>query len=303
MGRLSKRADEILGDDWREVLSGQTERLRKHIPTSEDVAQSEAVKALKQLRDKAYLAGVMAHLSKRVGEADAPLLDRKLPGMPGREVTVSLPEPEPKAASWFEPRLLSKEAGVFDFIVDPVVNKAEELKADAAKKLDELRLSGTRTTTDPGTLPWFYPTAALTVPSQFSAGYSAADKSLDEERKRKLNEQIEEARQDFERALAEEYSSKHASAGSLIDGMARFHVKSAEGEINQALGAYLALAALLGTGTHEFTRRWVEKRDPKRQEYKALREAVLRRMQARPPRVQITAPRMDMEKTSPELTV
>jgi hypothetical protein len=291
----------MLGDDWREVLKGQTQRLRKHMPTSEDLAVSRAKELLEQLSEKAYAAGVMTHLSKRMKE-DNPLIDRPLRGMPGREVTISLPEP--KAASekvaekdglpeWFEPRLLSKEAGVFDFLTDPLLNKAEEMKAQAAKKIDELRLSGTRTTEDPGTLPWFYPAAALTVPQQFSAGYGAADKALDEERKRKLNEEIEQARQEFERALSEEYTSKHGSAsssGELIDGLAQFHVKTAEGEINQALGAYLALAALLGTGTHEFTRRWVEKRDPKRQKYKALRDAVLRRMQARPPRVQISPP-------------
>jgi hypothetical protein len=300
MGDFSKRADEALGEDWREVLKGQTERLRKHVPTSEDVAKQKAMALLKSLREKAYAAGVMAHLSKRVGVEDKPLLDRTIPGLPGREVTVSLPEP--KKASWFEPRLLSKEAGILDFLTDPVMNKVEDWKAQAAKKLDQMRLSATRTTTDPGTLPWFYPMAALSVPQQFTAGYSAADKSLDEERKRKLNEQIEEARQEFERALAEEYSSKHAStAGELIDGLAQHHVKKAEGELNQALGAYLALAALLGTGTHEFSRRWVEKRDPKRQEYKALREAVLRRMQARPPQVQITPPSVELAKTSPDI--
>jgi hypothetical protein len=302
MGDFSKRADEVLGDDWREVLKEQTQRLRKHVPTSEDVATQRAKELLSALSNKAYMAGVMAHLSKRVREEQSPLAKPPMRTMPGREVAISLPEPKAAAASWFEPKLLSKEAGIFDFLTDPVLNKVEEMKARAAKKLDELRLSGMRTTTSPGTLPWFYPAAALTVPQQFSAGYGAADKALDEERKRRLNEEIEEARQDFERALSEEYGAKRAStAGELIDGLAQLHVKEAQGEINQALGAYLALAALLGTGTHEFARRWTEKRDPKRQEYKALREAVLRRMQARPPQVQISPPAHELEKTTPDI--
>jgi hypothetical protein len=289
MGACAKRAGEVSGPEWRERLKQQEGRLRKYIPTSRDEAMSKAVEMLNAVREKAYNAGVASHLSQRAEQGVSPLMDRSLPGIPGREVSISLPEP-------------TKVATLLDMFLDPARVSAEDMKASLAKKLDEARINATRTTTNPGTLPSFYPSMAMAVPQQFASGYQTADKELDAEAARKLDEQVEAARLEFEKALSEEYSAGvPKTAGCVIDGLAQAHVKMADGELNQALGAYLALASLMGAGTHEFTRRWVEKRDPKRQEFNALREAVLRRMQARPSPIQVTPPTIEPEATSPDL--
>ena len=243
---------------------------------------------LNKLRETSYRAGVMSHLSHRAEEPDQPLLSDPTPGVPGREVVISLPSP--------------KTAGILSPFLNPMREMAEDVGAEAAHSLDEAKTKATRVTSDPSTLPSFYPSAAMAVPRNFTAGYRAADKALDEERARKLDDEVESSRLEFEKALQEEYAGSRAkTAGELIDGLAQRHLtKEGEGELNQALGAYLALASLMGTGTHEFTRRWVEKRDPKRQEFKALQDAVKRRMQSRPLQVQIEAPELE---PAPELSV
>jgi hypothetical protein len=305
MGAFSKRADEVLGADWRERLQGQTERLRKHVPTSEDVARKKALEIIKRFKEQAYNAGVMAHVSRRAQNM-APGVKKLqpvrdiMPGVSGREVTLSLPE-VPGDAS------LYKTSGIFDFVINPLREKAEDMKLDTIHMLDKIRANATKVTTSPSTLTSFYPTLASIGPSSFVSGFSEADKTLDEQHNREMEENIQQARKEFEQALQEEYvqgRAKHAgvsSPGELIDGLAQLHVKKAEGELNQMLGAYLALASLMGQGTNEFARRWVEKRDPKRQEYKALREAITRRMQARPPSMQFEPIRPSRVSASPEI--
>jgi len=510
MGKFSKLADDVLGNDWRSRLGEQENRLRKYIPTSRDEALSKAKSILKQLQEKSYMAGVEAHLANRAAQPQIPIMKPTMSGVPGRQVTISSGEPKaalqgipktsaimsgtsmmdsglvgtapqfassrpsvtskpsvpptignlgalpkvrppiadklnslankpgasPKAlnitsgasASNLVPRQTStqprrvksspsfqpsqikpevpqvgevsnvvpapqgspapaqgsgtasvggssqgslmdlqrgyrpdmaeltglsqgqgaiwankpmtdkeneewgsrrvgrpmtsvdrkafsnsrgmkgpipdfdtwvksrgkeepKSAGVLDMAMNPAIEMWEDAKSNLAKRLDATRLSAMQTTADPGTIPWFYPSVASSVPKSFMRGYRETDKALDEEQARKLTEELESAKLDFEKSLAEEYTSSHPkTAGELIDGLAQAHVKQAEGELNQAMGVYLALATLLGEGTHEFAKNWVEKRDPKRQEYKALRSAVLRRMQNKPIQIQAAPP-------------
>jgi hypothetical protein len=95
---------------------------------------------------------------------------------------------------------------------------------------------------------------------------------------------------------------KVASAGELLDGLAKRHVKSAEGELGQAAGLYLALAALLGGTSHVAVKDWWEKRDPQRQKLDAMREAIKKRIRGSPPPV-LVAPEEPKFEETPELSV
>ena len=193
-----------------------------------------------------------------------------------------------------------KDAGLFSAISAPIGETMEDVKLKALQALDEQKSKLTRTTSDPSTLPWYYASLAGSVPKEFMAGFSEAERLGDEKRLKEITDKMESARADFERALSEEYRTsragvKAASAGEFLDGLAQVHVKSAEGELNQALGAYLALATLLGQTAHSSTYEWVSKRDKSRQTLSAFREAIKQRMRAQPSPVQVISPEIESE--------
>lgn len=193
-----------------------------------------------------------------------------------------------------------KKAGIFGAMAAPIGETLEDIKLRAMQALDEQKSKLTRTTSDPSTLPWYYPSLAGSVPKEFMSGFSEAERLADEKRLKEITGKMESARSDFEQALADEYRTsragvKAASAGEFLDGLAQAHVKSAEGELNQALGAYLAMATLLGQTAHASTYEWVAKRDKNRQTLKAFREAVKQRMRAQPPPVQVISPEIEDE--------
>jgi hypothetical protein len=138
------------------------------------------------------------------------------------------------------------------------------------------------------------------------AGHRQADKELDTRTHAGMDAQIAEARKQFEDALRAEYAEgrqiKAASAGELLDGLARRHVKSAEGELGQAAGLYLALAAMLGGTSHMAVKDWWEKRDPQQQKLDAMREAIKKRIRGSPPPV-LVAPEEPKLEDTPELSV
>lgn len=284
MGQFAKKAEEVLGD-WESRLAGQEAKLHEVIPSSKAEATIEALKRLREMRQQANSAGytLRSHFNNSSLQS---LLANVTPKdhVPGREVMIDLPAV--KEGSWYDPRLASKEAGILGALLDPIRNGAEELRLDvqhgAKQKLNEL----TATTSDPKTLPWYYPAAALTVPSAFSEGYQRADDDVDTRMHADLDKRVAILKKQFEEALKSEYheakGTKVASAGELIDGLAKSHVKQAEGEMNQATGLYLALAALLGQGAYHVGRSWTEKNDPRRQKLKAVEDMVKQRARGRP---------------------
>jgi len=286
MGEFAKRAKTVL-EPWEEELERQKEKLYKKVPATEDEASAEALARISELRRKSFMAGYMTRRLRQQQETVKELVPKDTLGVPGREIAVTMPE--------------TKEAGVLDAFTRPAREAAEDVKMRAMKDIDERLSSATRTTKEPGTVPWYYPMAAMTVPNAFAAGFQQAERDADTERLSEINERLLKAQEEFERALKEEYTAaksvKAASVGELADGLAKLHVKCAEGELNEMLGAYLALAALLGQGAHMTAHEWVAKRDPKRQKLKALKRAIRKRMRTYTPPVQIEPPSMELAKT------
>ena len=384
MGRFAKVANEVL-NDWQSRLSAQEAQLGQHIPLSSNEAQQKAVANISALKEELYNLGYKLR-SQRHEDTNAESILEKItpPGMQhvkGRELTVSLPTVK---QSWFDPRYLSKEAA-FGVVTDPMRRLVEDAKLGIQRKIDEKMVRGTQVTSDPATLPAYYPAMALAAPQALSAGYHAADKDLETKLKLEMAQKLEAAKQEFEQALSGEYSErKAASAGELIDGLADWHIKQskemisgglasgkpdsdfneksieqgakvehehtnndvvareiakdhlvehptyypalhkmenklegtekkAEGEINKAVGLYLAVAALLGAGTHKAAKGWAEKRDPSYQKMKAMREVIKSRYRDRPlpiyfspAEVQADVPKVEGEdgvETSPQIPV
>lgn len=279
MGEFAKLAADVL-EPWETELKRQEHNLYKKIPSSEEESTLKALKSVEELRDKSFEAGYMLRHLRRQSEGVQPLFPEDVEGVPGREIVLSMP----------------KKAGVLDAIINPLHETAEDIKMRAYRSINEQKERLTRITSDPSTLPWYYPMMAMTAPNSFAAGFQKAEKDMDAEELARVNERLTKAKMEFERALSEEYNSassvksssvKAASAGELIDGLAKVHVKSAEGELNQALGIYLAMASLLGQGANMTAKEWAEKRDPQRQKLKLVREAIRQRMRTYMPPVRI----------------
>ncbi len=142
----------------------------------------------------------------------------------------------------------------------------------------------TKVTEEPSTLPWYYPKMTLDSVGGFRHGYQQADDDATAATHQDLDQKIEQARNEYEKALADEYRgrrSKHAStAGELIDGLAE---KSASGELNTAVGTYGALASLLGAGAYQQAKQQTEDQDPRVMKMKAIRDLIRARMRSHPP--------------------
>lgn len=175
--------------------------------------------------------------------------------------------------------------------VNPLMEFGQDVKLRAMEKLDEMKADATRTTSDPSTLPWYYPALVSNLPKNFMSGFSQAEKEQDTARLDQVTQEMTQAQKEFDQALQDEYSAakglKTASAGEFLDGLAQVFVKSADGELNQILGAYLAAASLMGQATHSVGYDWAAKRDPKRQELEAYQDAARQRLRAYPIPLQI----------------
>jgi hypothetical protein len=204
---------------------------------------------------------------------------------------------------WVEDKMWSKEAGIFGALTEPIRYGAQDVKAELARMADERFQEATTPTSEPKTLPWYYPAMAATVPTAFTSGYRQADTDADAAVKAQMAEKVEAARQDFEKALEHEYrlsrQRKEAAApvatpGELIDGLAQIHlIKESAGELNTAAGMYLALATLLGMGSYQVGKNWAEKNDPRYQRVKAMKDVIRQRMRSRPLPVLVSSEPLD----------
>jgi hypothetical protein len=287
MGEFARLAKAAAAErTWEEKLQEQQKRLGEFIPSSEQEATSKALANIAKFREDAFRMGYGARLRKHMESGTESLLEDPTLGVPGREVVIDLPATK---RGWYDPRLRSKEAGILSPLIDPAVETAEDLYTGARNKAEEKLERLTRTTSDPTTLPWYAPHMALSAPTYAIEGYRQAEKDRQAQLLAALEKRVESSRKEFDKALKEEYtlSRKQASAGEVVDLLARFHVKRAEGGLNQALGYYLALAALAAKGTHMATKDWVESRDPRHQYASALKELVKERMRQNPPPIQV----------------
>lgn len=282
MGALVKIADALIGPDWRTRMDDQTARLREHVPLAADEAQLAAAEKLQQLTHLAEQLGYNMRSQQRDRQGISQIL-----GTP-REKMISLPAQSPAPVP-----ALGEKVALLGAVTGPIRNALEDAKLELQNVADEKRRSATRVTSDPMTIPTFAPSIALSLPKSFASGYRNADAELDAKAKADMEAQILAARGEFESALSDEYKGhKIASFGELLDGLAKVAclVKGADGELNKALGMYLAGAALVGQGAHVTAKNWVERHDPRHQRAKALRDAIMLKRQANPPPVLVAPP-------------
>jgi hypothetical protein len=286
VGDFAKWAEQVMALDpeekqlrpkvkhWRERSSEQVNKLREHMPLMAEEGQANATETLKQLSAMIYGLGYKFRMQRHMDQPEetTSLLPRDDPGIPGRDISISLP----KAAAWVEPRLFSKQA------VGPLRAMLQNTKVEAEARLKERKSKSFASTDNPMTVPGFAPMAAIAVPESFRKGFTQADADAAEVRNELLSAELEQAKQEFEQALGEEYQGrKAASAGEWLDLLADRAVKQAESEQGTGqkwLNSYLAAAALLGYGSHRAAENFVSKRDPARQKHKMYRMALRQRM-------------------------
>lgn len=267
---------------WEQRLADQEARLHAHVPSTREETSRKAMQSLSSWRELAdqlgYTLRAQQHVPDEAGDEESMLPES------GREVTVRLPHVEKKA--------------LLGAITDPLHYKLQDLRTSLHQMADAKREELTRVTDEPSTLPWYYPSLALNLPKAFVSGYRRADEDHALRQHALMDAKLDEARKSFERALAEEYSEsrKAASAGAYVDGLASALVKEGQGEANKALGVYLALATVLGLGTHTAARRWVERHDPQYQQAQAVKQLISQRTRGTPPPILIsTAPAPETE--------
>jgi hypothetical protein len=284
MGEFAKKADAV-ANDWQSRIARQRGVLSQHIQPSEEEATAKAMESIQALRARAFALGHTlraAHQQHGIEE----LLKTIEPLGAGRDMMMTVPafQRAEKKAEWLETALWSKEAGVLGAMIDPIRYGIQDLKAEAAHKIDEKIQAGIRPTAEPGTLPWYYPTLALSLPNATAAGYQSAEEGYNAKLKAQMDAKVEAAKKEFEEALQAEavQGRKAASAGELLDTLATLHIKAADGELNQAAGLYGALAALLGQGGYHLGKSFAEKRDPRYINAKAMAEMARQRLRSRP---------------------
>lgn len=290
MGEFAKVASEV-EPVWEKRIAEQQGRMNQIVPSSSQEATVAALKSLMEMKNKAHALGyTLRSLSQQQGLKEL-MKELEPTHMPGREMLIDLPALKEGSCGWVEDKMWSKEAGIFGALTDPIRYGAQDAKAELARIADESIGEGTRTTSDPKTLPWYYPAMAATVPHAFTSGYRKAETDAETSIKSEMAKRVESARMDFEKALEEEYRHsrrfKEGSAvetpGELIDGLAQLHIeKKAEGELNTAAGMYLALATLLGMGSYQLGKSWTEKNDPRYQRLKAMKDVIKQRMRQKP---------------------
>jgi hypothetical protein len=305
MGEFAKVAAAI-EPEWERRIAEQKGALGKVIPSSSEEATLKALQALKEMRERAYGLGYTLRSLSQQGGLEDLMKEMEPTNVPGREMLIDLPALKAGSCDWVEDRMWSKEAGIFGAMTEPLRHGAQDVKAEIARAADERLEEATRTTSDPSTLPWYYPAMAVTAPTAFSQGYRRATEDSESKTKREMTDKVEAARREFEAALEHEYrlSRQNQSAappsnpGELIDALAQMHVKSAEGELNTAAGMYLALASLLGMGSYQLGKTWAEKNDPRYQRVKAMKDVIKQRMRARPLPVLVSSEPLGGEETA-----
>jgi hypothetical protein len=306
MGEFAKVANELMESPaWKQKLKEQEAVLHQHIPSSQEEATAKAMAIIDKVREASYAAGQRIRQQKVQDSGIESLLPVRSgsDAPPGRDMTITMPsvpgskaEPQRKTAEWLDERLLSKNAGIiWDTMVSPVLETAQDAKAYGARLIDEKFTHATRPNSNPTSLPWFYPAAALTGARELKKGYQDASEKAIDSHSAVLDKHLSKAKQEFENALKMEYASskglnKASSAGELVDALAQAYTKAAAGELVEMAGPYLGIASLLGYGAHQAAKGYIEDNDPERYKLKELRRMLKARLRASPPPVQVAPP-------------
>jgi hypothetical protein len=276
---------EKFANDWEARLKAQQAALHGIIPSTQDETTARALQKVKDTQSQAHALAYKIRSATRQDPAKELLAELYGTGIPTRERSVPLPAL--KAAS-VKSAFLGDIAGaiakpVIQSVTDPIKHGLQSARVGAAHLADKVKADQMKVTGDESTLPWYYPAMTMGSVKGFREGYAKADEDGTNAVHKDLDSKIESAKNEFERALSEEYKtrrSKHAStAGELIDGLAE---KCASGELNTALGTYGAIASLLGSGAYQQAKQETEDHDPRVMKMKAVRDLIRARMRNQP---------------------
>ena len=245
-------------------------------------------------------------------------------GVPTREITVPfsvVKKGSTKKAGWALPAL----AGTA--IAAPTVARAAGVRASEALGAGAEKVRGGvghlfRATGSPWDEPWIYPAAVLGSIGATYLGYKGVDAILNALRRRRAARELEQARQEFEDALASQYQQselaeqagvKYSSAGAvgcMADVLARSHISGelaeqlekfaqefqptekhgplwqyTRGLGSKTFGLYMAALTALALASAAGGYHLAKSREGKRKQYEAASELLRRRRLAEPPRV------------------
>jgi hypothetical protein len=142
-------------------------------------------------------------------------------------------------------------------------------------------------------MPTFLPLAMLGSAGSLYGGYKLTDKLLDMRRKAELQNQLEDAQEDYERAVQQRLKvAEHVDETPELDLLDELAVdgvqKQAQGNVATNLGGglaslYLAYALLTGLGSGILTHNVISKNAPRKITEKALQTRARQRYGMTPP--------------------
>lgn len=146
--------------------------------------------------------------------------------------------------------------------------------------------------------PMFWPLAVGGTGAGLIGGYKLMDKALGGLHHRDKERELEAAKEDYRRALVEQYSPesvKHGSAnddvGANLDKLWQMQKEAGGGNdvAGGIAGGYLTLAGLLAGGTGLATYNWVKGRSPEERLAKLVKQREQLRWATRPPEIYAVA--------------
>lgn len=287
MGQFAKWAAEQ-AEAWKDRAKEQVSRFRQHMPLTQEETAALAQQLIRERAQMAYELGRRIRLSQTdSGDAkEFPFLSDSQPRSerfdvlqgvgeaPGREIVIPLKKHSSSAVG-----------GMMESVRDRLEQAYRDLQLEKAR--------GMAATSDPASLPWFYPAQVKALPKAFMSGYKSVEDELGAKKMQEVDAQLADAKAQFESALAGERGvRKVGSFEGFLDLVSSEHEKRSsvldEGDLSKLLGYYLAAASAMHTGADTMAYNWMAKRDPRRLQAKALEAAIKRRARETPQPVLVT---------------
>jgi len=135
--------------------------------------------------------------------------------------------------------------------------------------------------------PWFMPAAVGLGAAGIYGGYKGVDALLGMRQKADRKKELENAKQEYQNALVEQYEADGAKRASSLaadlDELSK--TASLNDAVGKGMGAYLTLAGLLATGAGLGTYSYVKSRQPDERLAKAIKQRERLRWASRPPEI------------------
>lgn len=155
-----------------------------------------------------------------------------------------------------------------------------------------------RLSADPMSKPWFLPAAVAAGGAGIIGGYKGTDALLGKIKKHRDQQELEKTKEDYRRALIEQYSPESVKQSAQRDELGSdlselYHLYKQAGGLTDVagtgVGGYLALAGLLAGGTGLATYNWAKGRSPDERLAKAIKQREQLRWATRPPEIYAVA--------------